>query len=134
MASFEHAFWIIFHSKDQSRILIDEKKIISGEFHLENINCIESEMRLDLLWKHRESSLQGNSEILEQLEIFEKTYIVMFKAEEKVEVLKVDEAVFAIIMELKTCKKIPLLQERVVSSEVWKEVFEILSFSDTRDT
>jgi hypothetical protein len=130
MASFEQTFWSLFHSKDQKKLFLDEKKIITGEFNLENIKCIESDLRLDLLWKHRESSLQGNSDILEQLEIFEKTYLILFKAEDKVEVLKVSEASFAIIMELKDCKKITLLQEREVSNEVWKEVFEIILFSE----
>lgn len=134
MASFEQAFWSFFHSKDQAKILLDDNKIINAEFNLEKIKCIESDMRLDLLWKHRESSLKGNSDDLEQLDLFEKTHVVMFKAEERVEVLRVDKVSFEIIMELKRCKKISLLQERTVSNEVWKEVFEVLVFSEINDT
>lgn len=125
MAIFERAFWRAFHLDDRPPITIDEEMITNGEFNLSGFTFVESEMRLDLVWSHRE---EGSSAI-ESLELFEQSYFLIYKANDLVEIRKVREDMYDFLIKLRDCKKIADVKDREVLPMMWGEIFSILKFS-----
>lgn len=126
MAMFERAFWQNFHKGDKAVIHIDEEMIKNGEFDLSNFAFIESEMRLDLVWTHREEG----SNVLAELEIYEQSYFLIYKALDLVEIRRVSEIIYSFLKNLKECRNIANVKERDISPEMWVEIFGILRFSN----
>lgn len=126
MSRFERAFWRYFHAGDRPSLTIDEERIINGEFNLSSFTFIESEMRLDLIWSHREEGVGA----LDELEIFEPSYFLIYKAHDFVEIKRVSKEIYSFLINLRDCKKISSVADREISPSTWTEIFNILKFSE----
>lgn len=130
MASFERAFWEKFHQADTKANKIDEKMITSGEFNLEGYTFIDSNMRLDLVWSAREKGVNA----LDGFELHERSYFVIYKAGEAVEISKINSVVFNFLISLKESKQIKYVIMDEIPTEEWVSIFNILKFSEINES
>ncbi len=127
MAVLERAFWKFFHAADQAVLAVDEEMIKEGEFNLSQFVFIESEMRLDLVWTNRELGATA----IADLELYEDSYFLIYKAENRVIVQKLNPQIFNFLIELREHKKIVNIRNVEVTSVQWPEILDILKHSKT---
>ncbi len=92
MARFEKAFWDFFHRKPSLMLNVTniEEAVFKCDYFLSH-----SEIRLFELWKQRENPPESLDEYLDN------EYLCIFKKGSKVEVLKVSEIQYQILLQMK---------------------------------
>lgn len=130
MALFEKAFWKCFHQKRQNPLSLTPDFIMNSGFDLSDLTLIASDLRLDLVWQNR----QIQSADFEELDLYTSSYFVIYKKYDTVSVEKLSELEFEILDELSKCSKINLISQREISAETWRQVFEIIQFSNIQQS
>lgn len=126
MAQFERCFWKLFHSAHQNDVIITQEHLENSTFKLDEIYLYETDLRLDLIWQSREKEMDALSE----LNLYEKSYFVLFKKFEKVEILKISDSAYLLLKELKEVQIIKKMSSTESDPQVWAEVLSILKFAE----
>ena len=67
---------------------------------------------------------------LSELNLYEKSYFVLFKKFEKVEILKISDSAYLLLKELKEVQIIKKMSSTESDPQVWAEVLSILKFAE----
>jgi hypothetical protein len=124
MATFEREFWRCFHAMDCPAFEINQTVLQLSSFDLSSIRLFESDMRLDAIWQNREKG----SEALSEIDVYEKCYLALYKANEKVEVKILSLGAYQILLDLKKVGEISKLTAGNYSSEDWAKTLSVLMY------
>lgn len=125
MAQFERDFWTLFHASSNPPFELTQRIIETAEFDLSMIQLFDSEMRLDLIWQHREGGSDGFSDV----NIYDSCFLALFKADEKVELNILSQETHELLKELKEKRRIPDLSVKEYSPISWAQCLAILKFA-----
>jgi hypothetical protein len=123
MAIIERRFWELFHAPDSERLLLSPGTLERQRFRLPRLELFRANLRLDLLWRHREQDAAALAEI----DLQEDCCLALYKASEAVRFHAVSAVVFAVLEELKEVGFLTELSPRDdLSPESWAEVLRII--------
>lgn len=126
MAKFELAFWKLFHSPTQSRQTLTPQQIENGKFNLAPVELISSKLNLKLVWDNRENGISEDN----QTNLYDDFYFVLYKSNQKVEVINLNQNQFIFLSELKKKNYIKNISNCSLGESDWNSIFSILSCVD----